>query len=315
MERVFTLIDKLYQQKQQNASPSHLLFTVQMIHAELLQLQQKHVSLGTSKVAVSLPVNLNFVDELVRNALQAGDEALPAVDEKPEPTPILSSKTTPKSAAESETYSLQQPLEVEAKPVVMGGTPIVIEFEPKIESAAPTIVEPNRQPEVPETKPTTATAPTMAKSVLNPAFHIEPDMPTLGQYEPKPQTTIVEELPAKEVYELKPSREIHELLGKTQESLNDRLKENKTELGHKLTGAPVKDLRKAIGINDRFTFISELFRGDEVMYERSLKTINDFNVYSEAEYWINRELRFKLGWVDTQPMVQHFYHLVRRRFS
>lgn len=118
--------------------------------------------------------------------------------------------------------------------------------------------------------------------------------------------TLVQHLPAKEV---------HEQISIRSESLNDRLKEEKIELMHKLNESPVKDLRKAIGINDRFTFINELFRGDEAMYERSIKTINNFGIYSEAEFWISRELKLKLAWNDDRDIVQHFYQLVRRRFS
>lgn len=110
-------------------------------------------------------------------------------------------------------------------------------------------------------------------------------------------------------------KEVHELISSQEESLNDRLKQDKKELAHVLKEAPVKDLRKAIGVNDKFVFISELFRGDEQSYERSIKTINTFHILPEAEYWINRELKVKLGWNDTNDVVQHFYQLVRRRFS
>ena len=109
-------------------------------------------------------------------------------------------------------------------------------------------------------------------------------------------------------------KEVNETVGH-QESLNDRLKENRTELMHSLKETPIRDLRKGIGINDRFVFISELFRGDEPMYERSIKTINSFNIYPEAEYWMNRELKIKLGWDDTKEIVKHFYQLVKRRFA
>ena len=98
------------------------------------------------------------------------------------------------------------------------------------------------------------------------------------------------------------------------ESLNDRLKEIKIELSEKLTDAPIKDLKKAIGINDRFLFINELFRGDEAMYERSIKTIQNFSIFAEAEYWIRRELKVKIGWLDSDPIVKQFDQLVRRRF-
>jgi hypothetical protein len=93
------------------------------------------------------------------------------------------------------------------------------------------------------------------------------------------------------------------------------LKQENKELGHVLKDSPVKDLRKAVGINERFVFVQELFRGDEVMYERSIKTINNFQILQEAEYWMNRELKVKLGWNDNKDIVQHFYQLVRRRFS
>ncbi len=102
--------------------------------------------------------------------------------------------------------------------------------------------------------------------------------------------------------------------GQQGESINDKLKQGKTELVEFLKDTPVKDLRKAVGINDRFTFINELFRGDEAMYERSIKTINGFNIYPEAEYWITRELKTKLGWLPDNDVVEHFDNLVRRRF-
>lgn len=110
-------------------------------------------------------------------------------------------------------------------------------------------------------------------------------------------------------------KEVHDLISNPKEELNDRLKQDKKELAHVLKDAPVKDLRKAIGVNDKFVFISELFRGDEQMYERSIKTINTFHILAEAEYWMNRELKVKLGWNDNKETVQHFYQLVRRRFS
>jgi hypothetical protein len=112
-----------------------------------------------------------------------------------------------------------------------------------------------------------------------------------------------------------PGKELNETIGINESSLNDKLKESVVEIGHKLTDSPIRDLKKAIGVNDRYLFINELFRGDEVMYERSLKTINSFRMFPEAEYWIERELKVKLGWEEHKATTKHFYHLVRRRFS
>lgn len=148
------------------------------------------------------------------------------------------------------------------------------------------------QTEAPSTKDTPA--PFFA------AFNYEPQAPTLAQHQ-------VKEMPT--------TKEINQLAGAESVSLNDRLKQESREVAHSLKETPIKDLKKGIGINERFSFVSELFRGDDAMYERSIKTINSFGILSEAEYWINRELKFKLGWNDQKEEVQHFYRLVRRRFS
>jgi hypothetical protein len=109
-------------------------------------------------------------------------------------------------------------------------------------------------------------------------------------------------------------KELNEVMGKMEPSLNEKLYEQKIELAEKLKDEPLKDIKKAIGVNDRFIFITELFREDEAMYERSLKTINHFTIYPEAEFWILRELKLKLGWNEEHPAVKQFDQLVRRRF-
>jgi len=268
MERIYTLIDKLYQQKAQASSPAHLLFTVQLLHQELSQLQNKNGVIGSNKVAVTLPVNLNFSEESLRVPFtEAAKEkeifVLDAVEEVVEEeteTPVV-------PVAQPKEYILQKP--VVKEPVYSEPTPVIKKEEPRPVYAA--------------------------QELFDSAFEAVTEAPTLSQYQNRV--------------------EVHELIAERKESLNDRLKEEKTELAHKLKETPIKDLRKAIGINDRFTFLKELFRGDDAMYERSIKTINNFTIFPEAEYWIARELKHKLGWDDNNATVKHFYQLVRRRFA
>ena len=136
--------------------------------------------------------------------------------------------------------------------------------------------------------------------------HIVPepdeDIPTLPQQKPATeQNTLKSEIP--------------ETVAPPATSINEKLKQSKIDLGEAFTEVPIRDLRKAIGVNDRFLFINELFRGDESMYERSIKTINGFSILPEAEYWIQRELKVKNGWNDADELVKQFYQLVKRRFS
>jgi hypothetical protein len=268
MERIQALIDKLYQQKQQNCNPAQLLFTVQLLQSELIKYQQKNGAITTGKVAVTLPVNMNFFEEEIRAPIAEVTEVqVPPVLEQVAKPEIP--KPAPQPSFEQNEYIL---------------------FKPEIKEIK------KEEPRKEEPKPAIVTSP-----VFNPAFETSSDAPTLAQYQPK-----------KEIHEVK---ELHEVIAEHKESLNDRLKQEKVEIAHKLKDTPIKDLRKAIGVNDRFTFVNELFRGDDAMYERSLKTINSFHILSEAEYWINRELKFKLGWNDNKELVQYFYQLVRRRFS
>ena len=259
MERIQALIEKLYQQKQQNSNPAQLLFTVQLLQSELLKLQQKNGTLGTAKVAVTLPVNMNVSEEAFSGPVPEIKKEEPVVE------PVMAQvevevPPSPPPAFEQKEYSLRRPMVAEEA------------IEEPVSRFAP--------------KP---------QQVLNPAFSSSVDTPTLAQYQPR--------------------KEVNEAIAEKRESLNDRLKQQKTEVAHVLKDAPIKDLRKGIGINDRFTFVRELFRGDEAFYERSIKTINSFHIFSEAEYWINRELKFKIGWDEDKEIVKHFYQLVRRRFS
>ncbi|MDR0793914.1 MAG: hypothetical protein LBE82_11445 [Chitinophagaceae bacterium] len=102
---------------------------------------------------------------------------------------------------------------------------------------------------------------------------------------------------------------------KAEESIEHTTKTNNgTNLAQSLQAMPIADLKKAIGVNDRFRFISELFRDDEVTFDRCIKTINGFHEFSEAELWMERELRIKYIWSQDNPVVKQFESLVKRRF-
>jgi hypothetical protein len=149
----------------------------------------------------------------------------------------------------------------------------------------------------------TVNEPTPANNIMQSILDVLPQEPTIAI------PTLPNE-PTKEIFEL------NDVMAEVDmESLNEKLKIEQIELTTVLGGTPIKDLKKAIGVNDRFLFINELFRGDDVMYERSIKTINNFEIYPEAQFWIQRELKVKLGWDDSNETVKQFDALVKRRFA
>ena len=88
-----------------------------------------------------------------------------------------------------------------------------------------------------------------------------------------------------------------------------------TELQEKLALEPIKDLKAAIGINDKFQFTATLFNGDEKAFEMAVKTINGFKIYAEAQFWIKSNLREQNKWDETAEAVKAFDLLVKRRFA
>ncbi len=88
-----------------------------------------------------------------------------------------------------------------------------------------------------------------------------------------------------------------------------------TELQEVLALEPIKDLKAAIGINDKFQFTATLFNGDEKAFEIAVKTINGFKIYAEAQFWIKSNLREQNKWDETAIEVKAFDLLVRRRFA
>jgi hypothetical protein len=148
---------------------------------------------------------------------------------------------------------------------------------------------------------------------MNGAIEFDPieidEIPTLATHIPPP----IETPPAPTEVVVVPS--LQEQEEQAARDLNEKLKEIRKEVAQKLQDVPIKDLRKAIGINDRYLYINELFSGDEAMFERSVKTLNQFSILPEAEFWMQRELRIKLGWKEDNLLVQQFVQLVRRRFA
>jgi hypothetical protein len=284
MERIKALINKLHQQSEENAEVSQLIGTLEMIQAELTQLSAPPTrSISTSKVSVMFP-SANRASFLARE-----------VHSEPAPPPAYEESLPPG----------RQPEYKELLPVAK---------QPDYKASSP----PARQPEYNGTltagrQPEYNQQPTVTPEPIKKQPEKE-----IHQVESKKEDQSGwlfnrhEEVPT--LVHQKEFRERNDVFGGNGASLNDRLKTEKKELASVLTEGPVRDLKKAIGINDRFVFLNELFRGDEAMYERSLKTINNFRIYPEAEYWIERELKVKLGWDEDKDVVKHFRQLVKRRF-
>ena len=102
----------------------------------------------------------------------------------------------------------------------------------------------------------------------------------------------------------------------SQNSLNDRIGRNKlhASLSSKLQKNPINDLPKAIGINERFLFIKELFNNDSTAFTEAIKKLNNLQNFAEADHILHEELAVKYNWKSDSIAVQSFLELVQRRY-
>ncbi len=98
-------------------------------------------------------------------------------------------------------------------------------------------------------------------------------------------------------------------------SLNEALKSEQDGLGDRLSQAKVEDLRRVIGVNERFTFINQLFDGDAGSYDRVIRTINEMHSYQEANGYLQQHLSNSENWTDDNKVAVQFKQLIRKRFD
>ncbi|MGN7823030.1 hypothetical protein ACTJJB_23120 [Chitinophaga sp. 22536] len=298
MEKINALIEKLQELKNSGADLQAISYYVQLLQAEVLYVrnkQQQQEMQNRQDIAVIMPVQAPLSVPVTTAAqtttLPADKPEVPAagypqsfvaadpVPSKPEP--VITAQPIPTLAANTP-LPAREPLQ---EPVFQD-LPVREKEKEKEKEKTPapaTLFDQTEAPAPPPPAPTPAPAPAKSQAV--------------------PDTNGIR-------------KDLNELVGNHSGlSLNDRLRQQQTEVAQKLGDMPVKDLRAAIGINDKYQFIQELFRGDTDLYERSVKTINECNTLQEADYWIQREIKIIQGWQDDHHLVKQFYSLLRKRFS
>jgi hypothetical protein len=88
------------------------------------------------------------------------------------------------------------------------------------------------------------------------------------------------------------------------------LHESLSKDGNTLAQAkPIKDIMTAIGINDRFTFIRELFNGDPAAFETTIDMINTASGYNGAYNYLVGHF----NWDMKSDVVQHLLEIISRK--
>jgi len=103
-----------------------------------------------------------------------------------------------------------------------------------------------------------------------------------------------------------------ELFASEEPVFNIKLKEAREKsLGPKVSRH--ESLKAAIGINDKFMFINELFDGNLREYNESIETLGGFTTLPQAQEYLDL-LRRKFNWNSASNAFQRIKDLIEKRF-
>lgn len=201
-----------------------------------------------------------------------------------------------------------------AKPVIVA-KPIVKEVPPKA-----VVAQPEPMKFVAPTPP--LPPPPLPKQEPAIVFTKEPEVKTIPEVKEEPvAVSIPEPTPVKVekepdlVFE-KPTMTVKEKVG-----FNGAYDELFTfdesgELSDKLAQSPISNIKKSMGINERYLTINELFDGKAKVFEETVDHLDSLNNFDEARTFLEEDTITKFGWDQPAKVkkTKRFLKLVRSRY-
>lgn len=181
--------------------------------------------------------------------------------------------------------------------------------EPEIEPVPEPEVDPDPEPEIgPATKPepdpepephaetlaTDETVPANAKGDP-PAIEEDPAADSTPVPEPRPRTTA-------------------DLFSGTTTLADSFQSKKDNTIASRVVPKAVNDLKMGIGINDKFLFINELFRGDPSIYNAAIEKLNGAAGLAEAEATMT-DYRQEFGWADNSEAYHRLNRIVLSKYQ
>jgi len=262
-----------------------LYLEVQMLDSENRKAMQQNAQSVTQPKQEPIPVPEN------QSSINQEPEAVMEAPQ-PEPTPTPEPIVAP------------API-IDATPVIEP-EPIVVEIkeEPMITvETASVYTEP-----IPEVQLVAETS--MQEPVAEiPSVQVTEILPEINQ--PENISAPVQKIPAPETNVKQTT--LAEKLTREDNSINQQMRANNQARFQKLNETPVANLRTAIGINDKFMFVNELFKGEMKEYDFVIQEINAASDESAALDILNQKLTAR-GTADKTDAVSKLSSFIHRRF-
>ncbi|WP_347157251.1 hypothetical protein [Pontibacter chitinilyticus] len=77
----------------------------------------------------------------------------------------------------------------------------------------------------------------------------------------------------------------------------------------------IDSLKNSISINQRFSFINELFEGDNMTYYQAIQTLDTMPNAEQAHQYVQQQLGSKYDWSKKQEHLQKLLRLIDRKFA
>ncbi len=93
-------------------------------------------------------------------------------------------------------------------------------------------------------------------------------------------------------------------------SLNEKMAQKYQDVSSRIKSNPISSIRNAIGVNEKFLFLNELFDGDKKVYDDTLTILDSSNNFNEAYNYLIENFR----WDMDDETVQQLLELIRRKY-
>ncbi|WP_299756021.1 hypothetical protein [uncultured Pontibacter sp.] len=110
--------------------------------------------------------------------------------------------------------------------------------------------------------------------------------------------------------------ELEEAAANVRPTLNDNFRKAATSsLADAHSNRKIDSLKNSISINQRFSFINELFDGDNLTYYQTIQTLDNFGDAGSATQYVSSTLANKYDWSKKQDHVNKLLRLIERKFA
>jgi hypothetical protein len=93
-------------------------------------------------------------------------------------------------------------------------------------------------------------------------------------------------------------------------SINEKMAQKYQDISARIKANPISSIRNAIGINEKFHFINDLFDGDKQLYDNTLTILDNSTNFNEAYNYLIENFT----WDMDDETVQQLLELIRRKY-